>query len=244
MSEQGHAKNLENLTKARDFAAGWGAKYAPSNPLLSLTNLATLIGNAANASDDVQTARTPYRNATAAAEDGFAPLSKLVTRVMKALKVSGVPGSIVADADTYARKIRGRSTSSGVKDDPATPNVNESEKSHSASQMSRAQRVENLDSLILLLESNTLFAPNENELKTATLNDLSAGLKAKMNAVQNTFVPFSNKLNARDGVFYTKGTGLADVGKLFKGYVESFGRDSAEWNQIKDLEFKEIKRKK
>ena len=244
MSEQGHAKNLENLTKARDFAAGWGAKYAPSNPLLLSTNLDTLIGNAATALDDVQTARTPYRNATAAAEDGFAPLSKLITRVMKSLKVSGVPDSIVADADTYARKIRGRRTSPAVRDDPNTASINESEKSHSASQMSRAQRVENLDSLILLLESNSLFAPNETELKTATLNGLSTDLKAKMNAVQNTFVPFSNKLNVRDAVFYTKGTGVVDIGKLFKGYVESFGRDSAQWNQIKDLEFKEYKRRK
>lgn len=155
-----------------------------------------------------------------------------------------MPDSIIADADTYARKIRGQRTSPAAKDEPNTPNINESEKSHSASQMSRTQRVENLDSLILLLESNSLFAPNENELKTATLNALSAGLKAKMNAVQNTFVPFSNKLNDRDGVFYTKGTGAVDVGKLFKGYVESFGRDSAEWNQIKDLEFKEYKRRK
>lgn len=244
MSEQGHAKNFENLVKARDFAAGWGTKYKPSNPLLSLVNLDKLIGEAVTALDNVQTARTPYRNATAAAEDGFAPLSKLITRVMKALKVSGAPDSIIADADTYARKIRGRSKSPAATDDPNTPNVNESERSHSASQMSRTQRVENLDSLVLLLESNNLFAPNEDELKTSTLNGLSTDLKAKMTGLQNTFVPFSNKLNDRDGVFYTKGTGVVDVGKLFKGYVESFGRDSAEWNQIKNLEFKEIKRKK
>src|SRR5215216_947230 len=151
MSEQGHAKNLESLTKARDFAAGWGGKYKPSNPLLLLTNLDKLIANAALGLDDAQTTRTPYRNATAAAEDAFAPLSKLITRVLKSLKVAGVPDSIVEDADTYARKIRGRRTSPAVVDDPNTPNINESEKSYSTSQMSRTQRVENLDSLVLLL---------------------------------------------------------------------------------------------
>jgi len=244
MSEQGHAKNLENLTKGRGFAAGWGAKYAPSNPVLSLENIDKLITDARAAMNDLQETRTPYRNATAAAEDAFAPLNRLITRVMKALKVSGAPDSVIADADTYARKIRGRSSSPAVKDDPLTPNVDESEKSHSASQMSRTQRVENLDALILMLDSNGFYNPNETELKTATLRDVSTDLKAKKDTVQTAFVPFSNKLVVRDKFLYGKGTGVVDVGRFFKGYVESFGRDSAEWNQIKDLEFKEYKRRR
>lgn len=243
MSEQGHAKNLENLVIGRNFAAGWGAKYAPTNPVLALDKIDKLITDANTAMDDLQTARTPYRNATAAAEDAFAPLSKLITRVMRSLKVSGAADSFIADAETYARKIKGKSATPAVKDDPATQNVNEAAASHSTSQMSRTQRVENLDALILQLESNSIFNPNEIELKTTSLKDLSTDLKARITAVQTTFVPYSNKLNARDGFFYGKGTGIVDVGRLFKGYVESFGRDSQEWNQIKNLEFKEYKRR-
>src|ERR1700752_4420925 len=108
MAESGHAKNLENLKKARDFAASWGAAYAPTNPVLLLSYIDSVITAGETVADELQAVRTPYRNATAAAEDAFAPLSKRVTRVMNALRVSGAPDSVVEDAETYARKIQGR----------------------------------------------------------------------------------------------------------------------------------------
>lgn len=243
MSEQGHAKNLEHFKSARAYAVSWGAKYVPSNPLLLLTNFNSIITAAEPALADVIAAKTPYRNSVAAAQDAFLPLSELITRVMNALKASGVPASIFEDAKTYSRKIKGQSKTPKPKDDPNTPNFDESEKANSTSQMSRTQRIEYLDALISLLIAQTLYAPNEVELKTVTLSALSADLKAKTQAVQTTFIALSNKRAARDAIFYTKGTGLVDVGRLFKDYVESFGRKSPEWNQVQPLEFKEIKRK-
>jgi hypothetical protein len=244
MSEQGHAKNLENLRKARDFATSWGAKYAPPNPLLQVTNFNAVITAAETVADEVQETRTPYRNATAAAADAFEPLSELITRVMNALKISGVPASVIEDADTYARKIKGKRATPAAVDDPSTPDIDESQASHSASQMSRAQRIESLDSLNLLLESQTLYKPNEAPLKTASLKDYSTDLKTKTEAVQTTFVPYSNKLAERDEIYYADETGVVTLGRMFKLYVQAaFGRDSAEWNQVKNLEFKEIGRK-
>jgi hypothetical protein len=244
MAEQGHAKNLENLKKARDFATSWGVRYAPTNPVLALANINSVIAAGEAVADELQAARTPYRTATAAAEDAFAPLSKLVTRVMNSLRISGVPESVVEDAETYARKIQGRRKEAAPKDDPSTPDVNEGQNSHSASQMSRTQRIENTDALISLLQSNeTFYKPNENELKVSTLGDVSADLAAKTTAVQTTFVPYSNKLGERDDIYYTEGTGIVAIGKLFKLYVKAaFGTDSPEYAQIKDLEFKSYER--
>lgn len=243
MAETGHAKNLESIKFARDFAASWGIKYAPSNPFLLLTNLNNIIDDAEPALDEVIGAKTPYRNATAAAQDAFAPLNELITRVMNALKVSGASASIFEDGKTYSRKVKGQSKKPKAKDDPNSPDFDESEKANSTSQMSRTQRIENLDALISLLISNVLFNPNEIDLQTATLSALSADLKAKTAAVQSAFVVLSNKRAARDAVFYTDETGLVAVGNLFKRYVESFGRKSAEWNQVKGLKFEIIGRK-
>lgn len=243
MSETGHVKNLENLKKARDFAVGWGAKYNPSNPLIKLTNINAVISAAEPALDAVQTAKTPYRNATAAAQDAFEPLNELTTRIINALKASGVPDSVVEDARTYTRKIKGQRKEPKAKDDPATPDFDESEKANSVSQMSRTQRIENLDALISLLSAQTLYSPNETGVKVADLTALSADLKAKFDAVQLTFVALSNERAARDVIFYADETGLVEVGSLFKRYVESFGRNSPEWNQIKDLKFKKIGQK-
>lgn len=244
MSEKGHAKNLENLKKERDFATSWGAAYAPSNPVLLLTNINAVITAAENAADVLQAARAPYRNATAAAEEAFAPLSKRVTRVMNALEVSGVSEAVVKDAETYARKIQGRRATAAVADNPATPDVDESEASYSASQMSRTQRIENLDALVLLLETQTLYNPNEADLKIDALQDLSADLKTKLQAVSTAFVAYSNALGARDEIYYANGTGIVAIGNLFKKYAQAaFGSDSAEYNQVKDLEFKKYKRR-
>lgn len=243
MSEKGHAKNLENLKKEYGFGTSWGAGYAPSNPVLLLTNISSVIAAAEAARDALQAARTPYRNATAAAEEAFAPLSKLITRVMNTLEVSGVSENIIEDARTYARKIQGKRATAAVQDDPATPDVDESEQSYSASQMSRTQRIENLDALILLLDEQQLYAPNENDLKVTALTDLSADLKAKTQAVQTAFVNYSNALGNRDEIYYADSTGIVTIGNLFKKYVQAaFGSDSVEYNQVKGLEFRKVGR--
>ena len=239
MSEKGHAKNLENLKKERDFALSWGAAYAPTNPVLLLTNLNAVIAAAEAVADDLQAARAPYRNATAAAEEAFEPLSKRVTRVMNALAVSGVSANVVEDARTYARKIQGKRATPAAVDDPATPDVDESQQSHSASQMSRTQRIENLDALVLTLETQTTYNPNEPELKLEALQDLSADLKTKTQAAQTAFVAFSNALGDRDEIYYADATGVVTIGNLFKKSVQAaFGSDSVEYNQVKGLEFK------
>ena len=242
MSEQGHAKNLEHFRKARNFADGWGTKYTPTNELIFLTDFNIVIPAAETVMDELQAARTPYRNATAAAADRFDPLNELITRVMRALKISGVPDSVYQDAQTFARKIQGRAKTK-QEDDPATPGVDES--AHSVSQQSRAQRVEQLDALILLLASHAgFYKPNEDPLKIASLEALSVDLKAAVGAVEATFVPYSNKLVERDRIFYDPKTGIVARGRMFKDYtLAAYGRNSPEWTQIKGLEFKPYKRR-
>ncbi len=165
-------------------------------------------------------------------------------RVQKAAKASGAPASFQDDLDTPARKIKGLRVAPAAQDDPNTP-VDESKQSVSASQMSREQRIGHLDEMRLLLESQPLYAPNESELKTASLTTLAADLQSKVDAISTTFVPFSNALGSRDDVLYTNDTNVYKTGTLFKTYVESaFGRNSTEWNQVKSLEFRNLKRTK
>lgn len=244
MAESGHVKNVANLQTALNFATGWGGAYKPSNAMLSTASMATLIATATAEINGVQSNRTPWRNATSAAEDAFAPLSKLIRRVMKSAKSQGVPASVIEDADTYARKILGVRKVAITPDDPNTPDVDESSVHHSASQMSRNQRIENLESLVLLLSSQPLYKPNETELQTATLQTLVADLTAKTEAVGTNFVPYSNSMASRDDVLYINDDAVVKVGRLFKLYVDSaFGRGSTEWNQIKSLEFTTYTRK-
>jgi hypothetical protein len=244
MSETGHAKNVENLKKAKDFAVSWGSKYAPSNPNLIISNISKLIDDAEDALNEVQGNKTPYRNATAACEEVFAPLSKLTTRIIKTLQASGISDTIIEDAKTYSRKIQGRRKVSKKEVEPNNTAVDETSVTHSASQMSRTQRIENLDSLQLLVNAQELYKPNENDLKVTALLALSEDLKAKTQTVGTTFISFSNSLNNRDAILYDNELNIVSIGKLFKIYVEAaFGRNSNEWNQVKNLIFKNYSRK-
>lgn len=243
MADTGHAINVANLHTAVQIATGWGAKYKPSNPLISIASMTAAATAADNSLDDVQTATTPYRNATASADDAFEPLSKLTTRVVKAMRAQGIAASVIEDANTYARKIKGQRATPKKKDDPSTPTVDESKASVSASQMSRTQRIEHLSSLNSVLGSQPLYAPNEDDLKMSTLKAYATDLKAKTEAVTTTFVPFSNSLSARDEVLYTNDDSIVNIGKLFRTYVEAvFGRPSNEWNQVKGLMFRDLRR--
>lgn len=241
VSETGHAKNLENMKKKRDFAASWGADYDPTNPILKLDFVNTRIADAEAVADELQSLREPYRAASNAAEDAFAPLSELMTRVERGFKVSGVPSNAVDDLKTYTRKIKGTRKASGKSGNADNGVV---EKGHSVSQMSRISRIENLDSAITLLVEYG-FKPNEVELKTETLSTYSADLKTKTEAVSQTYVPVSNKLDTRDQIYYLAEDSLYKISRGMEDYtVSRFGTSSNQYNQIRDLEVTLIKRKK
>ncbi|HQU84505.1 MAG TPA: hypothetical protein PKY59_15310 [Pyrinomonadaceae bacterium] len=242
MSEQGHTKNLENFKKEYHFAVSWGTKYAPTNSLLILRTMLAQIAAGEAAMDAIITARTPYRNNVAAAQDAFLPLNELTTRIINAMKGAGIAASVIEDAKTYTRKIKGQRKTPKPKDDPNSPDFDESEKAHSAAQLSRTNRLENLEALLDLLGSQSLYNPNEDEINMTDLTAYLADLKAKTEAVQTSFVNLSNKYADRNAIFYDEETGIVAVGTLFKRYVESFGRNSAEWNQVKGLRFKKIGR--
>lgn len=244
MADSGHVSNLVSLKKARDIASVWGGKYQPSHADLNLAALAAQCTSAEGLLDSIQAVKTPYRNATAACEDAFEPLSKLTTRVQKAVKASGCPASFIDDLDTPARKLKGMRAKPVAVNDPNTP-VDESAKSVSASQMGRQQRIENLDEMRGLLDSQPLYNPNEPDLKVSSLKALSITLQTLVDNVSTTFATFSDSLAARDTGFYTDPTNVVNTGRLFKAYVESaFTRNSTEWNQVKGLIFTDFKRTK
>lgn len=243
VSERGHAKNLETIKKMRDFAAGWGANYTPTNAILKLTFVNTRIADGETVNSELQTVRAPYKVAASVAEDAFEPLSKLMTRLEHGFKSSGVPDSAVEDLKTYTRKVKSGKKKTVVNPDPAVePEV--PEKGHSGSQMSRVNRTDNLDSGIAVLVAYN-FDPNEADLKPAALTAFSNGLKAKTEAVNTAYVPVSNKLNDRDEIFYLAPDSLFEIADAMEDYaVSRFGFDSPEHNQIRGLEFKKYLRKK
>ncbi len=250
--ETGHAKNVANFEKMVDFCVGYGTTYNPSKTTIKLAALQTLLTNAKNALTATNTNLVAWSNAVAARELAFEPLSKLVTKIINAIKATDTSQQVIDNAKTFARKLQGRRAVAIIKNGnlPVSEPVpgaeilieQGDEKHISASQMSFDNRLDNLDKLIKLLSSVTTYAPNEAELKVTALTTLLNDFKTKNSAVLTALVSVSNSRISRNDILYKENTGMVDVAFSVKSYVKSiFGAKSPQFKQISSLIFTRTK---
>jgi len=239
-TETGHAKNVANFEDLISFCTGYGASYNPAKNPIKLQALNALHTEAENKMAEVNAAQTPWANAVAAREILFEPLSTFITRVVNALAASDVPGQVVDNAKTIARKIQGRRATPKNSPPPPDPAVPEEEtaKNISASQMGFDNRIDNMDKLVQLLSAQPGYAPNETDLTTAALTTQHANMKTANTAVINAYTTLSNARVARDKTLYQPKTGLVDITLDVKTYVKSvFGATSPQFKQVSGLKF-------
>lgn len=239
-TETGHAKNVAHFDELISSALGYGASYNPTKASIKLEALQSVSTTAKNAIGGVNSVFPAYSNAVAAREAAFAPLSKLVTRVLNALKATDSNVRVDDNANTIARKIQGKR---------ATPKMTEAQKKAeadagkdvveiSSSQMSYDSRLENFDKFIKLLSSVPQYTPNEEDLKVTVLTSLYNDLKAKNIAVVSASTPLDNARILRNEVLYKTNTGLVDLAIDTKTYIKSvFGAMSPQFKLVSKLEF-------
>ena len=239
-SETGHAKNVANFDELISFATGYGTAYNPSKASIKIPALQALSASAKNAINAVNSAEPAYRNAVSAREAAFVPLSKLVTRLMNALKATDTTVEVDDSAKTLVRKLQGvRATAKKSEEEKkALAAAGKEVVEISSSQMSYDSRLDNFDKLIKLLASVALYTPNEADLKAAALTTFCNDLKLKNTAVINATAPLSNARIARNEVLYKDNLGLYDTAIDVKTYIKSvFGASSPQYKQVSGLKF-------
>lgn len=239
-SETGHAKNAANFHDLIAFVVGYGATYNPSNAAIAFAALNTK-STAADASlAATNAALADYTNAVNARENHFLDFEPLLTRVVNAAAASSLSPGVMDDIRSIVRKLRGgraKPAAPDVPDNPATPE-DESSTSHSASQMSYDQRVENLDKLIQLLATQPGYAPNEVPLQVVSLQAVLTQLRGDNIALATAVTALSNSRIARDEVLYHETTGLVSLALNVKTYIKSlFGATSPQYAQVSGLKF-------
>ena len=241
--EGSHAKKVTNFNELISFVTGYGEDYNPSNESIALPALRELAAIAANSVKAVNGLLSPYNKVVAIRETQFAPLSKLVTRIMNGLKSSGVSDTVYNQVLTVARKLRGERATAidtpevkNTEDEPAS-----APKHISVSQMGFNNRAENFEKLVELLAGIPQYNPSAADLKISALTELSAILKSSNQAVIDAEVPLSNARNNRDVILYRETTGLCDIALAVKNEVISvFGTNSRQYKQISKLRFQKI----
>lgn len=233
--ETGHPKNVANLGKLIEFVVAYSATYNPSRTALTVASLKVLETNANAAIDAVTDKLADYDDAVNHRQDLFADLRKRATRIMAALKASGTTVALFEDARGFNRKIQGqRAIKPPANPDPNAPAPN----TVSVSQQSFDQLIQHLKGLIAILKTEPNYAPNENDLKIATLDSYVADLLDKNNKVAVAVAAISNARIDRDRILYAESTGLYAIAQAVKLYVRSiFGTSSAQYAQVKSLSF-------
>lgn len=243
-SETGHAKNVANFGTLITVVKGFKTVYNPSKQSITLAALNTLKTNADAAMANVNTAQGAYSKAIAIREVTFGPLNKLLTRIINALRATDASKAVIKSAESLVRKLQGkRATPKKTDEELAALEAEGTEvKQVSSSQMSFDNRIDNLDSLIQLLVIITEYAPNEEELKTATLTSLFQSLQISNATAIDAETNLDNARIARNEVLYQPSAGLVDVASAVKLYVKSlFGATSPQYKQVSGLRFIAVK---
>ena len=237
-SETGHSKNVSNFETMISYCTGYGVTYNPSNSDILLSELTTLHTDSKSSVKLVKTTETPFNDVEGQRKLIFKPLKPLSTKVLGAIRSSGAPSTVIADAETINRKIQGKRADNSVIE---TPTEEAPKDKISVSQQSYDMQIDHLEKLIELVDVEPKYNPNEIPLQIATLTNYKTQLETINTAVKNSYTPYSNAMIARDKKLYDPATGLVARAQLVKNYVKSiFGASSPEYKQINKLRFKTI----
>ena len=213
VSETGHAKNVANLQDLISFVTGYGTTYNPTKITLKLPQLSTLAATSQTSLADVITKNTAFNNKVNERVIAFSNLKSLATRLINALQTTDATAQKVADANAFNKKLQGtRANTVTTPTDPNTP----APTTISTSQQSYDQQIQHLAGIISVLQSETSYAPNENDLKILTLTAKQTDLTAKNNAVATAYTNVSNSRIARDTTIY----GIETVHECFYSHPQ------------------------
>lgn len=241
--ETGHAKNVANFETMISFVTAYGAAYNPSQTAIQLANLQAKVSEANAAINQLNTETANFGNAAASRELAFEPMQKLSTKILNALKASGVSKPIIDNLQTLNRKIQGKRATAKLSEEEKAALLAEGKEVNqiSVSQLGYENMLDTFDKQVRLLASIPQYAPNETELQLATLQNLYARLKAENMAVKDAVTKLSNKRLARNESMYNEETGLVALASFTKNYVKSlFGTNTPQYKQISALAFKTV----
>jgi hypothetical protein len=240
VSETGHAKNVANLQDLISFVTGYGATYNPTKNALKLPQLNVLATASQTSLADVVVKNTAFNNKVNERVVAFSNLKSLSTRLINALQTTDATTEKVADAKLFNKKLQGiRAKTVTTPPDPNAP----APTTISTSQQSYDQQIQHLAGIISVLQSETTYAPNENDLKIVTLTAKQADLTAKNNAVATAYTNISNSRISRDTTLYGTDTGLLDIATEVKKYIKSvYGATSPQFAQVKGIVFTKKKK--
>jgi hypothetical protein len=225
-SEVGHNKNVANFKSLYQILEEMGTMYNPSYPAITLTALEPIKTVLDEVVVTFNTKNPLYKNAVAQRETNMAPLSKLTTRIVNSFRASGASAPDIENADSMARVIRGHKRLAKVNPETASPET------ISTSRMSYDSRTANFDALISFLESQSVYAPNENDIKLPQLKQINLSQKQQNAAVNQAANELLTARVSRNNALYSETDGIIRLIPIIKNYLKSLGEQGKPYYKV------------
>lgn len=243
MADTGHAKILESLGKLIAQSETLDQSRLNPPPELKLAALKTLRDNATASQSQIGDSKAAWRTIALGRVTVVETLETLAAQAVAQLEARGASPKTVEQARGYVRKLQGKRSSEAAVDDPATPDVDESEQSISASQRSSAALIANFNELVDFLEAQPAYAGvTKPALLVASLRATAASAQAKHDASIEAAATLSNDRIGRNKIFYLDAGNICDIAARFKNLVKGeYGASSPEYKAVNAIRFKKPK---
>lgn len=237
-SEVGHAINVANFQTLITYCTGYGNTYDPVNDAIKIPKLQAKYDLAKQKLNDTEAKKVLLNTAINERMAAFDGLETLCTKVLNAFAVSGASQEDINDLTEINKKIQG----SGKKKQAAAKDGTQSQ-GISTSQQSYDSKINFFLNFIHFLEAKPTYKPNENELKTVTLQIKLNEMETKNSAFDSALFNYDQERNVRNNEMYNPTTGMIALAKDVKKYAKSiFGASSPQYQQLNSLSFKVFKK--
>jgi hypothetical protein len=216
-SETGHVVNVAKFGEIIAEVTAMGTAFNPANALIILAALITKKSACELVLTEVGDNRSTFREAVNDREIAYKGMNKYATRIIGALKASGVSPELMKDAKGILNKIRGTRTTKVKETDPVNPDPN----TISVAQLSYENKKAHLEALKGLVKTEAKYKPNETELKVIELEAYIARLSTLNASVTTELKQLQTSKDDRNEELYAPITGLSELTGIVKAYVKS-----------------------
>ena len=193
-----------------------GASYNPSRVSLKTTALATLLKQAQQSSEAVIVAQQNFTMRVNERIEGFKGVPKLAARIIRASSASGVSAENLRDlialkAMVQRGRVGKRALLKTMEGEPVKP---------SSGRFDYETRIEMMARLIQTVSGIRSYAPNEIDLKVASLKSWLVGLRTLNEQVARAASALE-RARAKRRKFLFASTGIYGTGNAVKNYIRS-----------------------
>ncbi len=231
-----HVKTVAAFEEFTGFCSGYGGSYNPGLPNLKLSALNELAVKARQALEDVNVAKSALNIATNNREIAFAGLPKSVSSITYALAASGASEQTMKDARVILRQMTGRRKyREPIASGEATVTV---VRGRSFMQRGYESMTNHFARMVQMLRDEPLYQPTEYFLSLESMDEQMSKLHSLNTAVTDARVVFSNARVALYRLYYGDANSVVATARSAKKYVRAiFGLNSAQYNQVKKINF-------